>query len=141
MINELALEREHKRKGTRISMIVHLLIIIIAFFSTCNYTKPADKQYAVAINFEEIIPPKLEEMSEASNSNKASEKEGKAREKADKPAEIKDQQTKTIESTRPEVKLPKVTPTPPTPTDPIVSETTIEEESDVNCSRGRYRNR
>lgn len=134
MINELTLEREDKRQGTRISFIVHILLIIIAFFSTCSYEKPADKQYAVAINFEEIIPPKLEEMTEASNSNKASEKEGKAREKADKPAEIKDQQTKTVEIERPEIKLPKVTPTPPTPTDPVISETTVEDEIDVTAA-------
>jgi len=134
MSNELAIERTHKRKGTRISFIIHAVIILIAFFSTCNYEKPAEKQYAVAINFEEIIPPKLEEMTEASNSNKGREAEGKPREKADKPAEIKDQQTKTVEVKRPEVKLPKVVPTPPTPTDPVISETTVEEETDVTAA-------
>ncbi|MBT8234409.1 MAG: hypothetical protein HKO66_07520 [Saprospiraceae bacterium] len=134
MINELAIERENKRKGTRIAFIFHLGLLILAFFMTCNYEKVADNQYAVAINFEEIIPPKLEEMAEASNSNKGAEKEGAAREKADKPEEIKDQQTKTVETKRPEIKLPKAPPTPPTPTDPIVSETTMEEETDVTAA-------
>ena len=134
MSNELAIERDHRRKGTRVSFIIHALIILIAFFTTCNYEKTAEKQYAVAINFEEIIPPKLEEMKEASNSNKGAEAEGKAREKADKPAEIKDQQTKTIENKRPDVKLPKVVPTPPTPTDPVISETTVEDETDVTAA-------
>ncbi len=135
MINEIAIEREHKRKSSLYTFIIHILILLLAFFSTCEYQKAVDNQYSVALNFEEIIPPKLEEMSEASNSNKGKEAEGKAREKADRPADIQDQQTKTIENNRPEIKLPKPTPTPPVPTtDPVISETTIDEESDVTAA-------
>lgn len=135
MINEIAIERENKRKSSLYTLLIHMLILILAFFSKCDYQKAVDNQYSVAINFEEIIPPKLEEMSDASNSNKGQEAEGKAREKADRPAEILDQQTKTVENTRPEIKLPKPTPTPPVPTtDPVISETTLDEESDVTAA-------
>lgn len=135
MINQIAIERAHKRKSSLYTLLVHLAILALAFFKTCEYQKAVDNQYSVAINFEEIIPPKLEEMKEASNSNKGREAEGKAREKADRPAEILDQQTKTVETKRPEMKLPKPTPTPPTPTtDPVISETTIDEESDVTAA-------
>ncbi len=134
MIDEIAIERTHRRKSARTSMIIHLLLALLAFFSTCNYEKAADNQYAVAINFEEIVPPKLEEFKESSQSNKAQEKEGKARKDADRVAEIKNQQTKTVEVKKPEIKLPKPTPTPPTPTDPVVSETTMEEETEITAA-------
>jgi len=132
MINELAVEREHKRKSSLYTMIFHVVLLILALFSTCEYKKAVDSQYAVAINFEEIVPPKLEEMTGATNSNKGREAEGKERKKADRPAEIKDDQTKTVETKRPEIKLPKPTPTPPAPTtEPVISETILDEESDV----------
>lgn len=134
MINEIALEREHKRKSSFYTLIIHMAILLLAFFSTCEYQKAVDNQYSVAINFEEIIPPKLEEMTEASNSNKGQEAEGKAREAAERPAEILDQQTKTVEISKPDIKLPKPTPTPPRPTDPVISETTIEEDSEVTAA-------
>ena len=135
MTNELAFEREHKRKANMISFTFHVGLLLLAFFSTCDYEKPIDKQYAVALNFEEIIPPKLEEFVESSNSNKAQEKEGAARKNADKVAEIKDQQTKTVETKRPEVKLPPPpTPAPPTPTDPVVSETTFEDDTEITAT-------
>jgi len=134
MTNELALEREHRRKGNMVSFVFHIVLLVLAFFATCNYEKAIDNQYAVALNFEEIVPPKLEEFKEASNSNKGQEKEGKARKNADKVAEIKDQATKTVETKRPEVKLPKPTPTPPTPTDPVVSETTFEDDTEITAA-------
>jgi outer membrane biosynthesis protein TonB len=135
LLNEEATERAHKRKANMISFVFHVGLLLLAFFSTCEYEKAIDKQYAVALNFEEIIPPKLEEFVESSNSNKAQEKEGAPRKNADKVAEIKDQQTKTVETKRPEVKLPTPTPTPPTPTtDPVVSETTFEDDTEITAA-------
>jgi len=133
---ELALEREHKRKSTRITIAVHIVLLILAFFYTCKHEKAADNQYAVAINFEEIIPPepeKLEDFTESSNSNKASADEGAARKDADKPEPIEQVEQTPLETTKPEVKLPKPTPTPPTPTEPVISETVTEEESDIEA--------
>jgi len=137
MNNDIAIEKLHKRKGARISLIVHAVLLLLAVFMTCNYEKATDNQYAVAINFEEIIPPKPEklvELKESSQSNKAKEKEGESRKNADKVSEIKDQETKPVETKRPEPKLPKPTPTPPTPTDPVVSETTVEEVEEVTAT-------
>ncbi len=134
LLNEAATERAHKRKANTISFVFHISLLLIAFFATCDPGKAIDKQYAVALNFEEIIPPKLEEFKEASNSNKGREAEGAPRKNADKVAEIKDQQTKTVETKRPEVKLPKPTPAPPTPTDPVISETTIEDDTEITAA-------
>lgn len=133
---ELTLERAHKRKSTKITIAFHALLIILAFLYTCKHEKSTDNQYAVAINFEEIIPPepeKLEDFSESSNSHKSSDDEGAPKKDADKPEPIEQIEQVPLETKQPEVKLPKPTPTPPTPTDPVISETTVEEESDVTA--------
>ncbi len=135
---EVVQEKEHKRKGTKISFGIHLTLLVLAFFVKCNHEKVADNQYAVAINFEEIIPPepeKLLDFSESSNSNKAQSTEGEARKDADKPAEIAELEQKVLETTKPPVELPKPipTPTPPTPTEPVISETVVEEEAEVTA--------
>lgn len=133
---ELTLERAHKRKSTKITIAFHALLIILAFLYTCKHEKAADNQYAVAINFEEIIPPepeKLEDFSESSNSHKASADEGAKSKDADKPEPIEQIEQTPLETKQPEVKLPKPTPTPPIPTDPVISETTVEEETDVTA--------
>lgn len=133
---ELTLERAHKRKSTKITIAFHALLIILAFLYTCKHEKAADNQYAVAINFEEIIPPepeKLEDFTESSNSHKASADEGAKSKDADKPEPIEQIEQTPLETKQPEVKLPKPTPTPPTPTDPVISETTVEEETDVTA--------
>lgn len=132
--DQLTLEREHKRKSTKITIAVHAILLLIAFFYTCKHEKAADNQFAVAINFEEIIPPppeKLEDFTESSNSNKAAADEGAARKDADKPEPIEKVEQTPLETKQPEIKTPKPTPTPPTPTEPIISETVEEVESDV----------
>jgi outer membrane biosynthesis protein TonB len=121
MINELALEREHKRKSTRISFFFHLGLLILAFMVKCNYEKANENQYAVAINFEEI------EFKPSANSNTSTSTSGEPRKKADPVTELEEAKTPPIEVTKPEVKVPTPTPTPPTPTDPVISETTMED--------------
>ncbi len=127
MRKEVITEMKNKRKGARNSFFIHLLILAAAFFSTCNYEKAIENQYAVAINFEEI------EFKPSANSNKASSKSGEARKKADPVSELEQKKTEAIETKQPEVKMPKPTPTPPTPTDPVISETTME-ESEVEAA-------
>lgn len=132
----LALEREHKRKSTRITIVVHIVLLLLAFFYTCKHEKAADNQFAVAINFEEIIPPepeKLEDFSESSNSTKSSADEGAARADADKPEPIEKVEQTPLETTKPEPKLPKPTPTPPTPTEPVISETVTEDDTEIEA--------
>ena len=127
MMNNVAVERQYKRRGARISMIFHVLILIAAFLVKCNYEKAVENQYAVAINFEEI------EFKPSANSNKATSTSGEARKKADPVSELEQKQTDQLETKQPEVKLPKPTPTPPTPTDPVISETTME-DSEVEAA-------
>lgn len=133
-LDEELLDRARKRKSTRIAIGVHLLLLLLAFFLKCPHEDAADHQYAVAINFEEIIEPepeKLEDFTESSNSTKSQSTEGAAKKTADKPAEIEQVDQKPLETTQPEVKTPKPTPTPPTPTEPILSDLVDEEETDV----------
>ena len=135
-LDEESLSRERKRKSTRITIGVHALLLLLAFFMRCEHEKAAENQYAVAINFEEIIPPpeeKLEEFVESSNSTKSQSSEGAPKETADKPAEIEEVEQKVLETTKPEVEIPKPTPDIPTPIEEIVSETVSEEESDVTA--------
>ena len=127
------LQRMNKRKSTKITIGVHLVLILLAFFYKCDNDKAADHQYAVAINFEEIIEPpeKLEDFTESSNSSKSQSTEGAAKQNQDKPAEIEQVEQKVLETTKPEVKVPKPTPTPEVETEPIISEEVSEDESDV----------
>jgi len=107
LIQEEALLREHKRKSTRITIGVHILLLLLAFFYTCKHEKAADNQYAVAINFEEIIPPKpekLQDFTESSQSNKAKADEGAPRKDADKPDPIDKVKQTPLETTKPKVR-------------------------------------
>lgn len=134
---ELTLDKENKRKSTRISIGIHIGILLLAFLVKCNHEKAVDNQYSVAINFEEIVPPepeKLDEFKESANSNKAQEAEGAPRKDADQPAKIDEIKQEVIETKKPEIKTPKPTPTPPTPTEPVISETVMEEESEVTAA-------
>ncbi|MBT8189458.1 MAG: hypothetical protein KJO29_03425 [Bacteroidia bacterium] len=121
MSNEIALERQHKRKGARISLFFHIALIIIALFAKCDYEKAIENQYAVAINFEEI------EFKPSANSNKAQSTSGEARKKADPVSELETKKSEPIETKPPEVKQPTPTPTPPQPTDPVIAEETMED--------------
>ena len=94
--------------------------------------KSSDHQYAVAINFQEIIEPpeELEILTESSNSSKSQSSEGAAQQNQDKPAEIEQVEQKVLETTQPEIKVPKPTPSPEVETEPIISDI-VSEDSDV----------
>ncbi len=121
MIRDTALERDNKKKGTRISLFFHLALLILAFFIGCPHEKAIENQYAIAVNFEEV------EFRPSSNSNTAQAESGEARPTADPVEDLENKPAEQIEVKQPEVKLPEPTPTPPNPTDPILSETTMEE--------------
>ncbi len=134
VLEQEALLRANKRKSTRITIGVHLVLILLAFLYKCDHEKAVDHQYAVAINFEEIVEPepeKLEDFTESSNSTKSKSTEGAAKQNQDKPAEIEEVEQKVLQTTKPEVKIPKPTPTPQVETEPIISEEVSEEETDV----------
>lgn len=131
-MSEQAIVNEGKKKGRRISLVFHSVILLLAFFWGCPYEpeKAQARQYAVAVTFEKPIEFKP---APSSNSNKAKEKEGAMRKKAEPVAKI-EKKTEVVEVKKPEVKLPTPkppTPRPPVPTPPIQSETTSIEETEV----------
>lgn len=126
MANDIAIERKHKRKSANTSLVVHIVILLIAFFSTCNYEKAVENQYAVAVNFQEV------EFKPSSNSNNATSTSGAAKKKADPVSEIEQKKAEPLESKVPDIKVPKPTPVPPTPTDPVITEEPVE-ESDLEA--------
>jgi len=119
-------------KAKKFSIGFHVVILLLAFFYGCPYEpeKAQARQYAVAVNFEKKIEFKP---APSSNSNKAKEKEGAMKKKADPVAKI-DKKTERIEVKTPTPKPP--TPKPPVPTPPVIappiqSKTTTFEETEV----------
>ncbi len=127
-------EQDGKKRGMRVSIAFHTVILLLAFLLGCpsNPEEAQAKQYAVAVNFEKPIEFKP---APSSNSNKAKEKEGAMKKKADPVAKI-DKKTERIEVKTPTPKPPTPkpptpTPTPPVITPPIQAETTTVEEVEV----------
>jgi outer membrane biosynthesis protein TonB len=114
-------EEQNKRKGKRISLVIHIIIILLAFLYLFpnDPDQNIDTQYAVAVNFAN---------SKSSASTKSSAAAGKKRPKTEEPIKIETTPTKKVETTQPNKPAPKIkTQTQPKPTDPIVSENTVEE--------------
>lgn len=127
------IEQEGSKRGMRVSIVFHTVILLLAFLWGCPYEpeKAQARQYAVAVNFEKPIEFKP---APSSNSNKAKEKEGTMKKKADPVAKI-EKKTERIEVKVPTPKPPVPKPPTPTPTPvitpPIQSETTTVEEVEV----------
>lgn len=131
----LANERENNQKGMRTSLILHALMLLLAFFIGCPYEpdKAQERQYAVVVDFEK---PEFVEFtnSSSSNSTKSTSSSGAPKKKADPVTEIKKPKTEHVEVKRPEVKVKLPKPPRPKPTVPIISETTTEEESEIEAA-------
>lgn len=125
------LEQENKRKGMRISVIFHgvLIAILMVGFMFCEHTpqKAADNQYSIAVNFQEIEFTR----ETSSNSTKAKAASGKPKPKQDPITEIKKNKVDQIEVKKPTKPIPKPTKPIPKPSTPVVSEIVVEEETDV----------
>lgn len=128
----LAMEKENKRKGMRNSIILHLLLLLIAWFYMFPAKVPDVPVIEVAIQFEES---KLIDFAMSSdNSRKSKAAEGKTRAKTEEVKQVKS----TPAEVKVETKVTPPTPAPPTPvkdvtpTEPIVSEV-LEEESPVEA--------
>lgn len=121
----LAMEKENKRKGMRNSIILHLLLLLIAWF----YVFPVDEK-------KETYPPPVVvdfAFEESSLSKYANEDVGKQRAKTKEVTKVKT--TPTEVKVEQEVTPPTVPTKPtvdPTPTDPIVSEV-LEDDSPVEA--------
>ena len=139
MYNTLTFDKQNKNKGMRISFVIHILILLIAFFYFLPQVDLAELEdkppYAVKVDFT---------FEESSMSKLAHDDEGAQRAKSESaPAEVKEveEATKPEEVTKPEV----IEPTKPTvldvpvpvikmpspvytPTvDPVITSTPVEE--------------
>jgi outer membrane biosynthesis protein TonB len=126
MINQLAFERENRNKGLRISIILHALLLLIAFF---YFLPEVDREaledkppYAVKVDFS---------FQESSMSKFAHEDVGVKRPKAEAVQQIEATKPQELEVQKPEIKVPTpvFTPTP----EPVISKT-VEEEAPVKVA-------
>ena len=118
-------EKENQKKGRRISVVLHILLLLLAFlyYFETNPTENLDNQFAVAVEFVEF--------KESSLSEYAHSDAGEKRPKTEDVKKIETSPVEEVEVTRPEIELPKTEPViDPQPTDPIITET-FEEESEV----------
>ena len=129
----LAMEKENKRKGMRNSIILHLLLLLLAWFYAWPASVPKPQPIEVAIVFEES--PLVDfAMEESNNSTKAKADEGKTRAKTEEVKQVKTTPTEV----KVETQVTPPTPTPPTPvkdvtpTEPMVAEV-VEEESPIEA--------
>ncbi len=121
----LAHEKENQKKGRRISITLHLLLLLLAFlyYFETNPTENLENQFAVAVEFVEF--------KESSLSEYAHSDAGEKRPKTEEVKKVETNPIEEVEVTRPEIELPKTEPViDPQPTDPIITET-FEEESEV----------
>jgi len=128
----LADQRKNNQKGMKTSLLVHSMMLLLAFFIGCPYEPDISKnQYAVVVDFEK---PEFVEFtnSTSSNSTKSQSSSGAPKKKADPVTEIKKPKTEHVPVERPQVKVKLPTPTPK-PTTPIISETTSEEETEIEA--------
>ena len=127
MTNTVLLDEEkNKKKGLRISVTLHILLLLLALYPILrdDPEQNIDKQYAVAITFSQELP---------SNSFKGKAAEGRQRPRNMKIDRVKPAPVKNIEKNNTAVKVskPKVhVPQPQKPQAPAQSDI-FEDESDV----------
>ena len=119
----------NRNKARRISLLVHLLLVLISWVVTFDKDpeKTIDTQYAVTVSFQEIEFKNTK----SSNSTKSSASQGKQRPKEPEVRKIEKPKPTEVKIPQPTTKptqTPKPTEAPkPEPTDPVFSETTAEE--------------
>jgi outer membrane biosynthesis protein TonB len=125
MTATLAKEKENKKKGMRISIIIHLLLLLLAFLYIMPKADPPVKPYAVQVEFT---------FAKSSLSNYAKSDPGKARAKTKKVEKVATSTPKPIEVKKPDIKTPEKPkkPVETKPTDPIVTEV-VQEESPIEA--------
>jgi len=129
----LAMEKENKRKGMRNSIILHLLLLLIAWLYAFPPKVPDVPVIEVAIEFEKSKYVEFTKEN-SNNSRKAEADKGKTRAKTEEVKQVKTTPTevKTETKTAPPVPTPPTPVKDVTPTEPIVSEV-LEEESPVEA--------
>ncbi len=121
-------EEKNKKKSLRISITIHILILLIALIHILkdNPDQSIDKQYAIAITFDPAG---------ASNSFKGQAAEGKQRPLNEKVDKVRTAPMKKVPNNNPVTTTPQPkvqVPTPQTPSSTVESDV-FEEESDVTA--------
>lgn len=119
-------EVRNRRKGIRISIIVHILMLLLAFFFLLpnDPDKNIDTQQSIVVDLD---------FRESSLSKYAHADAGAKRKKSVEVKKVKTAPTKPVVSPKPKVELPKKTKViETTPTEPIVSEI-LEDESEIEA--------
>ena len=128
--DELAHEKKNKKVGMRNSIILHLLLLLIAFFysfSVDNKYKDPEKPYRVYVDID-FKPSSLSTYAHADV--------GKARPKTDQPKATEEAKVEEVKTTPTPVETPKVPTTTPTPTPPVpTSQTTTKDDSPVRVQQ------
>ncbi len=146
MYNALAYEQKNRNKGVRISVMIHLLILLIAFFyylPGVDLTALEDKPpYAVKVDFtfEESSLSKFAHddagaqraKSESAPAEEKQQEETPKQEEVTKPQEIEVTKPQVIEVPKPDIKLPTPVYTPTT--DPVIVTKTPVEEAPVKVT-------
>lgn len=146
MYNELSANRENSNKGKRISIIIHILILLLAWFFVLPAKSIEDLEekppFAVKVEFQfkESSLSKLAHDDSGSKRAKAQSapsaekpvEEPKSNEVVTKPEEIPVTQPEVIEIPKPEIKIPDPTPTPRD--EVIIKSPTPAEEAPVKVS-------
>ena len=140
MYNTIVSEKKNKNKGLRVSFVIHILILLIAFFYYLPQVELLEDEekppYAIKVDFK---------FEESSMSKYAHDDAGAQREKAEaapqedatkpeevtKPEEIEVTKPQEIEIPKPDIKIP--TPVM-TPIEDPISTTTLEDEAPIKAT-------
>jgi len=127
----LAMEKENKKKGMRNSIILHLLLLLLAWYLSWPASVPKPQPIEVAIVFEEskLIDFAMEDSSK-SKATKADE--GMTREQTEEVKKVKTTPTEVKVETQVTVPTPPTPTKDLTPTEPMIAEV-IDEESPVEA--------
>lgn len=121
-------EKQNKRKGRTISAIIHILLLLIAFWPMLKANVDYDKQFAILIEFEKpkVVKPKKKSLEGSKQSSKS--EEGSKEESKPKPAPKKDVPKPQKPKTPPVAEVPRKKPKPtPKPQDPIITTPDIQQ--------------
>lgn len=120
----LAGEKQNKRKGTVISIIVHLLLLLLMwfFFFPAPPEKDPDIPPKIVVDFS-FKPSSLSKYAHAETGTKKPKTNNEARKKVETPKEVKKVEIKTPTVKKPEIKKPTVKPN----FDPVKTPNTQEE--------------
>lgn len=129
MTSAVITQKRDKTKARNTSIIIHLLLLLIAFFYfwTMDIKKPEktfNTPIVVDMNFKESS---LSKYAHSDPGKKKAKTKAPKKVETKKPKKVETKKPKIVETKTPKVVIPDPKPVEPTPTDPIVSETRVED--------------